>query len=98
MVCRRAFSSGFWKHVQEAHQQKKEEYLNTHGKAGIEIVHYVCRICDKKIPWFGASINSHTKADHGMTLKEYEVQYPPPQTSHTLKREIKTEPGKNFVL
>ncbi len=97
MVCRRAFSSGFWKHVQEAHQQTKEEYLNTHGKAGIEIVHYVCRICDKKIPWSGASINSHTKADHGMTLKEYEVQYPPPQTSHNVKREIKTEPGKIFV-
>jgi hypothetical protein len=78
MVCNKAFCSGFWRHVQEAHGLAKTTYLEQFGKAGIDIVHYFCRICNRKIPWSGASINGHTKAEHGMSLKEYEQVYGPP--------------------
>ena len=78
MVCQKAFCSGFWRHVQEAHALPKSAYLDRYGKAGIDIVHYFCRICNRKIPWSGASINGHTKAEHGMSLKEYEQVYGPP--------------------
>ena len=91
MICRRAFSSGFWKHVQESHEKSKEDYLSEHGKAGIDIVHYFCKICNKKIPWSGASINSHTKAEHNMSLKEYEVEHAPTINQTKIKTEIKKE-------
>ena len=77
MICNKAFSSGFWRHVSESHSVRKEDYLQQFGKTGIEIVNYFCKICNKKIPWSGASINAHTKAEHAMTLKEYEVVYGP---------------------
>ena len=76
-VCDKAFSSGFWRHVQEAHSTKKEDYLREYGKKGIEIIHYFCKICSKKVPWSGASINAHMKGEHGKTLKEYELEYGP---------------------
>ena len=78
MVCNKAFCSGFWRHVQEAHSLAKNSYLEQFGKAGIDIVFYFCRICNRKVPWSGASINGHTKAEHGMSLKEYEQVYGPP--------------------
>jgi hypothetical protein len=78
MVCNKAFCSGFWRHVQEAHGLAKTTYLEQFGKAGIDIVYYFCRICNRKIPWSGASINGHTKAEHSMSLKEYEQVYGPP--------------------
>lgn len=77
MLCNKAFSSGFWRHVSENHSYTKENYLQEFGKNGIDIVHYFCKICNKKIPWSGASINAHTKADHAMSLKEYEGLYGP---------------------
>jgi hypothetical protein len=61
-VCGKAFCSGFWRHVQEAHALPKSAYLEQYGRAGMDIVHYFCRVCNKKIPWSGASINAHTKA------------------------------------
>merc|ERR1719187_2428680 len=76
-ICTKQFSSGFWKHVNEFHFLKKEEYLRDFGKQGIDIVYYWCQICNKKIPWSGASINGHVKTAHGMSLKEYEVNYGP---------------------
>jgi len=76
-VCQKAFSSGFWRHVQESHNITKEDYIKQNGKTGIEIVHYFCKICNKKVPWSGASINAHTKAEHSLTLKEYEQSYGP---------------------
>ena len=77
LLCSKTFCSGFWKHVNEKHFLKKEDYLRDYGKQGIRIVHYYCRICDKKIPWSGASINAHTKATHCLSLKEYESIYGP---------------------
>jgi hypothetical protein len=62
LVCGKAFCSGFWRHVQEAHALPKTAYLEQYGRAGMDIVHYFCRVCNKKIPWSGASINAHTKA------------------------------------
>jgi hypothetical protein len=62
LVCGKAFCSGFWRHVQEAHALPKAAYLEQYGRSGMDIVHYFCRVCNKKIPWSGASINAHTKA------------------------------------
>ena len=75
LLCSKTFCSGFWKHVNEKHSLKKEDYLRHYGKQGIQIVHYFCRICDKKVPWSGASINAHTKATHCLSLQEYESIY-----------------------
>merc|ERR1719270_1608706 len=77
ILCSKTFCSGFWKHVNEKHFLKKEDYLRDYGKQGINIIHYHCRICNKKIPWSGASINAHTKSIHGLTLQEYESNYGP---------------------
>ena len=51
--------------------------MRDYGRQGINIVHYFCRICDKKIPWSGASINAHTKSIHSLSLQEYESSYGP---------------------
>ena len=77
ILCSKTFCSGFWKHVNEKHFLKKEDYLRDYGRQGINIVHYFCRICDKKIPWSGASINAHTKSIHSLSLQEYESSYGP---------------------
>jgi len=74
-LCNKSFSAGFWKHVNESHSLKKDEYIKTYGKDGIQIVQYWCQICNKRIPWSGASINGHVKVDHDITLKEYEALY-----------------------
>ena len=79
LLCNKTFCSGFWRHVNEKHFLKKEDYLRDYGKQGIEIVHYFCKICNKKIPWSGASINAHMKTAHCMTLREYESVYGQPR-------------------
>ena len=77
ILCSKTFCSGFWKHVNEKHFLKKEDYLRDYGRQGINIIHYHCRICNKKIPWSGASINAHTKSTHSLSLQEYESSYGP---------------------
>ena len=83
LLCSKTFCSGFWKHVNEKHFLKKEDYIRDYGKQGIHIVHYFCRICDKKVPWSGASINAHTKATHCLSLQEYESIYEPSPAQRT---------------
>jgi len=93
-LCNKSFSAGFWKHVNESHSLKKDEYLKTYGKEGIQIVHYWCQICNKRIPWSGASINAHVKVDHDITLKEYEQMHSPEAVAiapHMENGEVKKE-------
>ena len=78
LLCSKSFSSGFWRHVNEVHFVKKEEYLRDYGRQGIEIVHYSCRICGRRTAWSGAAINSHMKTEHQLSLKQYESLYEKP--------------------
>ena len=75
LICYKVFSSGFWRHVNESHFLKKEEYLNDFGRQGIMIVNYSCELCQKKIPWTGVTINNHLKTVHQISLLEYEKSY-----------------------
>ena len=75
LICYKVFSSGFWRHVNETHFLKKEEYIKDYGRQGIMIVNYSCELCHKKIPWTGATINNHLKTVHQISLLQYEKSY-----------------------
>ena len=75
LICYKTFSSGFWRHVNEQHFMKKEEYLSDYGKQGITIVNYSCKICKMKVQWTGVHISNHVRTLHATTLDEYEEIY-----------------------
>ena len=74
-VCYKVFSSGFWRHVNETHFMKKDEYLEDYGREGIMIVNYSCLLCNKKIPWTGVNISNHLRSQHNISLLDYENNY-----------------------
>ena len=74
LLCYKTFCSGFWRHVNEQHFMKKDEYLADYSRQGITIVTYSCRVCGERLPWTGTNISAHVKT-HGMTLNDYESQF-----------------------
>ena len=74
LLCYKTFCSGFWRHVNEQHFMKKDEYLADYSRQGITIVTYSCRVCGERLPWTATNISAHVKT-HGMTLNDYESQF-----------------------
>ena len=75
LICFKVFSSGFWRHVNETHFLKKEEYLQDYGRQGFTIVNYDCLLCGKKVPWTGVNIKNHLRDHHNISLTEYETKH-----------------------
>ncbi len=55
-----------------------------HGRAGINIRKYRCKICLKEFPWSGVSISKHVKQAHFLSLEKYSNLYEANSTVESL--------------
>ena len=59
-----------------------------HGRAGINIRKYRCKICLKEFPWSGVSISKHVKQAHFLSLEKYSNLYEANSTIESLINEM----------